>query len=217
MICTSSYGWTTNCSAVRQKCRYTHISVCVYFHLISFIFVQAFTTEFRVHWGQHLLRPEFAESTYYLYKVKTGSSMWIWIWCVGGVVELMCWSLQATGDPYYLRVGQSIVEKLNAYARVPCGFAAVQDVRTGIHEDRFDWSRSNSVFYTSAAEITACVSVCPGWIRSFWLRCLNTSTCCFLRKVNFPLTLMNTSSPLKLTFSPFLCLPPNLHVRATTR
>lgn len=45
-------------------------------------------------------------------------------------------SLQATGDPYYLRVGQSIVEKLNAYARVPCGFAAVQDVRTGMHEDR---------------------------------------------------------------------------------
>ncbi|TNN70741.1 ER degradation-enhancing alpha-mannosidase-like protein 3 [Liparis tanakae] len=73
---------------------------------------EAFTTEFRVHWGQHLLRPEFAESTYYLYK--------------------------ATGDPYYLRVGQSIVEKLNAYARVPCGFAAVQDVRTGRHEDRMD-------------------------------------------------------------------------------
>ncbi|XP_069559658.1 ER degradation-enhancing alpha-mannosidase-like protein 3 isoform X2 [Brachyistius frenatus] len=74
--------------------------------------LQAFTTEFRVHWGQHLLRPEFAESTYYLYK--------------------------ATGDPYYLRVGQSIVEKLNAFARVPCGFAAVQDVRTGTHEDRMD-------------------------------------------------------------------------------
>uniref|UniRef100_A0A8C5H1X4 alpha-1,2-Mannosidase n=1 Tax=Gouania willdenowi TaxID=441366 RepID=A0A8C5H1X4_GOUWI len=73
---------------------------------------EAFTTEFRVHWGQHLLRPEFAESTYYLYK--------------------------ATGDPYYLRVGQSIVEKLNSYARVPCGFAAVEDVRTGTHEDRMD-------------------------------------------------------------------------------
>ncbi|MEQ2217262.1 hypothetical protein XENOCAPTIV_002199 [Xenoophorus captivus] len=43
---------------------------------------------------------------------------------------------EATGDPYYLRVGQSIVEKLNAFARVPCGFAAVQDVRTGTHEDR---------------------------------------------------------------------------------
>uniref|UniRef100_A0A4W4GC03 alpha-1,2-Mannosidase n=1 Tax=Electrophorus electricus TaxID=8005 RepID=A0A4W4GC03_ELEEL len=73
---------------------------------------EAFTSEFRVHWGQHPLRPEFAESTYFLYK--------------------------ATGDPYYLKVGQSIVEKLNAHTRVPCGFAAVQDVRTGIHEDRMD-------------------------------------------------------------------------------
>uniref|UniRef100_A0A672QJZ7 alpha-1,2-Mannosidase n=1 Tax=Sinocyclocheilus grahami TaxID=75366 RepID=A0A672QJZ7_SINGR len=73
---------------------------------------EAFTTEFRVHWGQHPLRPEFAESTYFLYK--------------------------ATGDPYYLKVGQSIVEKLNTHARVPCGFAAVQDVRTGTHEDRMD-------------------------------------------------------------------------------
>uniref|UniRef100_A0AAR2KX79 alpha-1,2-Mannosidase n=1 Tax=Pygocentrus nattereri TaxID=42514 RepID=A0AAR2KX79_PYGNA len=73
---------------------------------------EAFTTEFRVHWGQHPLRPEFAESTYFLYK--------------------------ATGDPYYLKVGQSIVEKLNTHTRVPCGFAAVQDVRTGAHEDRMD-------------------------------------------------------------------------------
>lgn len=62
---------------------------------------------------------------------------WIGSDVVAGELQLMCPSLQATGDPYYLRVGQSIVEKLNAYARVPCGFAAVQDVRTGIHEDRF--------------------------------------------------------------------------------
>ena len=53
------------------------------------------------------------------------------------MVKIIFWFLQATGDPYYLRVGQSIVEKLNAYARVPCGFAAVQDVRTGAHEDRY--------------------------------------------------------------------------------
>lgn len=31
---------------------------------------QAFTTDFRVHWAQHPLRPEFAESTYFLYKVR---------------------------------------------------------------------------------------------------------------------------------------------------
>uniref|UniRef100_A0A8C4R6P3 alpha-1,2-Mannosidase n=1 Tax=Eptatretus burgeri TaxID=7764 RepID=A0A8C4R6P3_EPTBU len=73
---------------------------------------EAFTTDFRVHWAQHPLRPEFAESTYFLYK--------------------------ATGDLYYLQVGKSIVSNLNKHARVPCGFAAVKDVRTGSHEDRMD-------------------------------------------------------------------------------
>lgn len=43
---------------------------------------------------------------------------------------------KATRDPYYLHVGKSIVESLNRHARVECGFAAVQDVRTGRHEDR---------------------------------------------------------------------------------
>ncbi|KAJ8418998.1 hypothetical protein AAFF_G00004970 [Aldrovandia affinis] len=73
---------------------------------------EAFTTDFRVHWAQHPLRPEFAESTYFLYK--------------------------ATGDPYYLEVGRSVLENLNRFARVPCGFAAMKDVRTGSHEDRMD-------------------------------------------------------------------------------
>lgn len=36
---------------------------------LSFVYPQAFTTDFRVHWAQHPLRPEFAESTYFLYKV----------------------------------------------------------------------------------------------------------------------------------------------------
>ncbi|XP_076134628.1 ER degradation-enhancing alpha-mannosidase-like protein 3 isoform X1 [Alosa pseudoharengus] len=73
---------------------------------------EAFTTDFRVHWAQHPLRPEFAESTYFLYK--------------------------ATGDPYYLEVGRTVLENLNRFARVPCGFAAMKDVRTGSHEDRMD-------------------------------------------------------------------------------
>ncbi|XP_072421646.1 ER degradation-enhancing alpha-mannosidase-like protein 3 isoform X1 [Chiloscyllium punctatum] len=73
---------------------------------------EAFTTDFAVHWAQHPLRPEFIESTYFLYK--------------------------ATKDPYYLQVGKSVVDSLNQHARVPCGFAAVQDVRTGNHEDRMD-------------------------------------------------------------------------------
>ncbi|XP_078478975.1 ER degradation-enhancing alpha-mannosidase-like protein 3 [Lampetra planeri] len=73
---------------------------------------EAFTTDFRVHWAQHPLRPEFAESTYFLYK--------------------------ATGDVYYLEAGRTILDNLNRFARVPCGFAAMKDVRTGSHEDRMD-------------------------------------------------------------------------------
>lgn len=44
-----------------------------FLHLfLSVLFLpQAFTTDFRVHWAQHPLRPEFAESTYFLYKVKS--------------------------------------------------------------------------------------------------------------------------------------------------
>ncbi|OXB79356.1 UNVERIFIED_CONTAM: hypothetical protein H355_008161 [Colinus virginianus] len=48
---------------------------------------KAFATDFRVHWAQHPLRPEFAESTYFLYK--------------------------ATGDPYYLEEGKTLIENLN--------------------------------------------------------------------------------------------------------
>lgn len=51
-----------------------------------------------------------------------------------GFSYIVC--LQATGDAHYLEVGRSVLESLNQYARVPCGFAAVMDVRTGSHEDR---------------------------------------------------------------------------------
>lgn len=73
---------------------------------------EAFTTDFQVHWGQHPLRPEFLESTYFLYK--------------------------ATGDSYYLEVGRKVLKSLQRYARVSCGYAAVKDVRTNVHEDRMD-------------------------------------------------------------------------------
>ncbi|MGH0175667.1 UNVERIFIED_CONTAM: hypothetical protein FKN15_071085 [Acipenser sinensis] len=102
--------------------------------------LQAFTTEFRVHWGQHPLRPEFAESTYFLYKAFTTEFRVHW----GQhplrpeFAESTYFLYKATGDPYYLQVGRSIVDSLNQHARVPCGFAAVQDVRTGRHEDRMD-------------------------------------------------------------------------------
>ncbi|XP_018647200.1 LOW QUALITY PROTEIN: mannosyl-oligosaccharidealpha-1,2-mannosidase-r el ated [Schistosoma mansoni] len=73
---------------------------------------EAFTPDFNVHWGQHLLRPELIESTYLLYR--------------------------ATEDPYYLKVGEQIVNDLEKYTRVPCGFAAIKDVRTMEHVDQFD-------------------------------------------------------------------------------
>ncbi|KAJ6634826.1 ER degradation-enhancing alpha-mannosidase-like protein 3 [Pseudolycoriella hygida] len=73
---------------------------------------EAFTFDFQIHWGQHPLRPEFIESTYFLYK--------------------------ATGDHYYLQVAKKALRTLQKHARVDCGFAAVNDVRTGKHEDRMD-------------------------------------------------------------------------------
>eukprot|EP00050_Salpingoeca_kvevrii_P021851 m.116661 g.116661 ORF g.116661 m.116661 type:complete len:573 (-) comp9504_c1_seq2:202-1920(-) len=58
------------------------------------------------------LRPEFAESTYALYR--------------------------ATRDPLYLRIGLAILEDLQQHTRVRCGFATLHDVETGEKEDRME-------------------------------------------------------------------------------
>ena len=63
-------------------------------------FFKAFTSDFQVHWGQHLLRPEFIESTYFLYR--------------------------ATLDPYYLQVGEKVLRSLQKHARVTCGYASIK-------------------------------------------------------------------------------------------
>ncbi|KAA8542630.1 hypothetical protein F0562_023871 [Nyssa sinensis] len=55
------------------------------------------------------LRPELAESTFYLY--------------------------QATKDPWYIEVGKSIVDSLNLYTKVEGGFASIKDVTTMQLED----------------------------------------------------------------------------------
>jgi len=73
---------------------------------------EAITSDFQVHWGQHFLRPEFVESTYFLYK--------------------------ATKDPHYLDVGKKVLKALQKHARVTCGYAAVKDVRTMVLDDRMD-------------------------------------------------------------------------------
>ncbi|GMY24873.1 alpha-mannosidase I MNS5 [Fagus crenata] len=55
------------------------------------------------------LRPELAESTFYLY--------------------------QATKDSWYLKVGESIVNSLNLYTKVEGGYASIKDVTTKRLED----------------------------------------------------------------------------------
>ncbi|VDK69408.1 unnamed protein product [Litomosoides sigmodontis] len=73
---------------------------------------EAFTHDLQVHWAQHPIRPEFIESTYLLYR--------------------------ATKDKHYLRVAQNILDSMNKFLRVECGFAAVKDIRSMNHEDRMD-------------------------------------------------------------------------------
>uniref|UniRef100_A0A0K0DLW0 alpha-1,2-Mannosidase n=1 Tax=Angiostrongylus cantonensis TaxID=6313 RepID=A0A0K0DLW0_ANGCA len=58
------------------------------------------------------LRPEFVESTYYLYR--------------------------ATKNPFYLNVGREILDSLNSKTRVKCGFATVHNVVDGTLEDRME-------------------------------------------------------------------------------
>lgn len=73
---------------------------------------EAFLSDHSIHWSNSPLRPEFAESTYYLYK--------------------------ATNDPYYLNIGKEIVDHFETHARVKCGYAAFSDLETTRHEDRID-------------------------------------------------------------------------------
>lgn len=58
------------------------------------------------------LRPEFIESTYYLYR--------------------------ATRDPFYLEIGSRILQLFETQFKAPCGFAGVQDIRTGERQDRME-------------------------------------------------------------------------------
>ena len=73
---------------------------------------EAFTHDFQIHWAQHPLRPEFVESTYLLYR--------------------------ATRDPHYLQVAAQVVDSIEKYTKVKCGFAGIKDLRSMEHEDRMD-------------------------------------------------------------------------------
>ncbi|KIY51587.1 alpha mannosidase-like protein [Fistulina hepatica ATCC 64428] len=61
---------------------------------------------------QYPLRPEFVESTWYLYR--------------------------ATRDPFYLDVGERILFDITTRAKVECGLTGIQDLRTNKREDRME-------------------------------------------------------------------------------
>ncbi|XP_054724208.1 ER degradation-enhancing alpha-mannosidase-like protein 1 [Uloborus diversus] len=58
------------------------------------------------------LRPELIESTYLLY--------------------------QATKNPFYLHVGQEIIESINKYSKAECGYATIHNVQDKTLEDRME-------------------------------------------------------------------------------
>lgn len=60
-------------------------------------------------WGG---RPEFIESTWYLYR--------------------------ATKDPWYLRVGEMVLQDIKERCWTPCGWAGLEDVRNGEPKDRME-------------------------------------------------------------------------------
>lgn len=70
----------------------------------------------RIQWAGWPGRPEFIESTYYLYQVSGEA---------GGA------DAQATRDPFYLRVGERVVRDMQRRVRTRCGFATMQNVETG--------------------------------------------------------------------------------------
>ncbi|ODV79789.1 glycoside hydrolase family 47 protein [Suhomyces tanzawaensis NRRL Y-17324] len=64
----------------------------------------------RLEW--YPLRPEFIESTYYLYR--------------------------ATRDPMYLQVGERILNLYKTKFKAKCGFSGIQDIRTGARQNRME-------------------------------------------------------------------------------
>lgn len=58
------------------------------------------------------LRPEFVESNYYLY--------------------------QATKDPLFFQIGQTVMQDIQQYNKVPCGYAGIQNVKTGELSNRME-------------------------------------------------------------------------------
>ncbi|ORY31990.1 glycoside hydrolase [Naematelia encephala] len=66
----------------------------------------------QIQWAGWPGRPEFVESTYYLY--------------------------QATRDPFYLRVGERVLSDMVRRTKTACGFATLKNVETDELEDRME-------------------------------------------------------------------------------
>lgn len=45
---------------------------------------------------------------------------------------------QATKDPFYLSVGEHVLQDLTGRTKVPCGLATVANLLTGENEDRME-------------------------------------------------------------------------------
>ncbi|KAK4689097.1 hypothetical protein P7C73_g1006, partial [Tremellales sp. Uapishka_1] len=108
--------------------------------------------ERQIEWTGWPGRPEFIESTYYLYR--------------------------ATKDPFYLRVGERVLNDIKRRVKTRCGFATMKNVETGELEDRMEsfvlsetlkylyllfdtspLSHSNSVFTTEGHPLSLPVSL----------------------------------------------------------
>ncbi|EAU84717.2 ER degradation-enhancing alpha-mannosidase-like 1 [Coprinopsis cinerea okayama7 len=74
---------------------------------------EVYDTSFKVATShQYPLRPEFIESTWYLYR--------------------------ATKDPFYLDVGERVLFDLTTRAKVPCGLTGIADLRSNKRDDRME-------------------------------------------------------------------------------
>ncbi|KAJ2931770.1 hypothetical protein H1R20_g5450, partial [Candolleomyces eurysporus] len=74
---------------------------------------EVYDTNYRVATShQYPLRPEFIESTWYLYR--------------------------ATKDPFYLDVAERVLFDLTTRAKVRCGLSGIQDLRTNKQDDRME-------------------------------------------------------------------------------
>ncbi|EMG50616.1 MNL1 ER degradation-enhancing alpha-mannosidase-like protein 1 [Candida maltosa Xu316] len=71
-----------------------------------------FKAEDSINLEWYPLRPEFIESTYYLYR--------------------------ATKDPMYLQIGERVLNLLRDRYKTPCGLSGLQDVRTGERQDTME-------------------------------------------------------------------------------